>query len=720
MTESPLNPVLPPIAQSSNLLHYRALFQVFTYARAKKQSAEHLVRDAMTGGVVVPFSLQCSTEPNSASFVLASPQPTFPTTAAAAASEQGHCHVLLLPSSKSLATLATLLADGFFNVAPLSSTAEHVRGVSFHYRSECEVRDFFSLIILLYPDCLVAEALPRTLLALRRAESTAASTATPPAPFSIVSAMRAVSPSNSLPVNQYLEDDDAAAEPSRSPPPSPTRSAMSELVLGAAHFANTALPEVDPVPVTMADMSDLLECRRSLATVLLSSFNEALHDVQYRELERARTTTRQEKVAASPSQCTSAMPTSGEAAALQTTSEALLTAKLLLMSVMAASEVWRQRAQRQKNNGAPSQLPSPYLVLYELLDADDATAAEFTTLPVEEWGWGKGREATEQWYDRTLGRLLQSTEAAGVSLEAFLQSSKSFAARQGRAISSAPTLLFHRPSDGCPAVEFHLSFMESLNAAVALPVMPLQPGEVQLLLHPCVVRRAARKGGVTVSSRGHELLLDSSASPTADFLQRCASSAFPSTMLQEPGGGLPAHFKHRFYELSASERSMIQSFLDDPQLLTAFLDKNAPMLARLTIWCDGQWPTRRAVACGSSDAEEKEKEEGESAFGGESAAGRRAAGRGGDELAAGVKEAVMFRRPFNVAVGRYVREMVMLKGFDQETLERWVRHICTDVAQDGPFAAHRSTLSALVKFAALQSKWTWSSEIADLLKQHLW
>ncbi|KPA80018.1 hypothetical protein ABB37_05045 [Leptomonas pyrrhocoris] len=754
-------PVSPSATQSSNLLQYRALFQVFTYARVKKQSAEPLARDAMTGGVVVPFVLPFRTATSETPYAAVATPSAQQTKLTASQSqpqtitgEGEYGHVLLLPSSKCISTLATLLADGFFNMSPLSSTVEKVHGAPHQHRSECEARDLFTLIELLYPDCFVAEALPRALLALRRAEST-----TPRAWQSSYSATRAVSPSNSPqaavslsrgwkspPAQDARNGDDGfggeeVAEPaqcllpSTDPPSSflvesrsglpvpladvhsPTKSSVSELTLDPAHLANSSVapgaavlagmmvPEVDPVPLAVEGMNDLLACRRSLATVLLSSLNEALHDVQYRELERSRPTAKERAVPQS----------SSEAVALRISSEVLLTAKMLLMSVMAASEVWRRRAVKaytdaEKSNEATpvSQLPSPYLVLHELFEQDESIAAQFTAIPVEEWTWGRDKESTARWYDQTLDRLLQSTEAAGVHLDAFLQSSKTFSTQQGEAVSHAPTLLLHRPSDGRPAVELNLSFMDTLNCAVPLPAMPLQLGEVQLLLHPRVVRET--KAGVTVSSRGHELLFDAAASPTADFLQSCVSSPCPWTMLQESGGELPAHFRHRFHEFSPSERNMIKTFLEDSHLLGAFLEKNAPMLARVTLWCDGQWPTSTAVSrSGNTD------------LGGDASAVVEAAATsgGGSDLAAEIKDAVMFRRPFNAAVGRYVREMVVLNGFDQDTLERWICHICRNVACDDAFPAHKAVFAALVKFAALQCKWTWTSAVDELQKQYL-
>ncbi|KPI86745.1 hypothetical protein ABL78_4162 [Leptomonas seymouri] len=738
--------VFPSVAQSSNLLQYRALFQVFTYARVKKQSAELLARDAMTGGVVVPFCLPSNVVVSEAPFSAVSTQSSKQTILTAdqqqqqqqaVSSEAEYSHVLLLPSSKCIGTLATLLADGFFNIAPLSSTAEKVRGAPYQHRSECEARDYFTLIELLYPDCFVAEALPLALLAMRRAEVT-----TPQASQSTRLATRDW---KSPPVQDPRVGDDldgeGAAGLARSPPPLPctqnsiptesssreisvvsglqssAKSTATELVLDSFHLAGssaaiptsvpagTMVPEVDPVVLDIASISGLLECRRSLATVLLSSLNESLHDVQYRELERSKSTG---TVGATPTQ-------SSEAAALCLSSEFLLTAKILLLSCMAASEVWRrqavsayEKAESSIGTSGVSQLPSPYDVLKKLFEQEEAIVENFTTVPVEDWVWGRDREVLAQWYDRVLGRLLLSAEAAGVHLDSFLQSSKSSASKQGEAVSRAPTLLLHRPSDGRPAMELNLSFVDTLNFALPLPVMPLQAGEVQLLLHPCVVRKT--KTGLMVSSRGHELLFDSAASPTADFLQSCVTSACTSAMLQDSGAGLPVHFKRRFHELSTSEQRMIKAFLEDPQLFGLFLEKNAPMLARLTIWCEGKWPPLRGSPhnCNGDEG------------GGElPVVGVAATSNEGGKVAAQIKESVMLRRPFNAAVGRYVREMVVLNGFDQATVERWIDHICNDIAQDGAFSTHRATLAALVKFMALQNKWTWSPEVDALQKQYL-
>jgi hypothetical protein len=754
---------LPSVAQSSNLLQYRALFQVFTYARFKKQSAEKLVRDAMTGGVVVPFSLPQANETVLSAAVSAQssvqgavtpsssvqPHPSLsPTTAAESRSQP--THVLLLPSSKCIGTLATLLADGFFNVAPLMSTVENVHGTPYRHRGECEPRDYFTLIQLLYPDCFVAEAVPRALLAMRRAEitsphtfdgfTTATRTVSPcTSPQTSVSGPRSwrSPPAQDPPGSNSLVDDGAAAreqgsflaEPrsdllSSTPglPPSPTRSTVSELILDPAHvltsnvappaLTSTMVPEVDPVPLTLEGTEDLLACRRSLAVVLLSSLNEALHDVQFRELERSRPMTQERKGG-----------TVSEAAALQVSQEIFLTAKMLLMSVMTASEVWRRRewaVYKESESSACSHstlpLPSPHAVLYELFVHDASTAAQFTKVPVEEWAWGRGTKETVQWYDRTLDNLLHSAETAGVCLDTFLQLSKTAEVQQGREVSRAPTLLLHRPCDGHPAVEFNLSFLDDFNRGVALPTMPVQLGELQLLLHPCVARKraASSNDGGTLSSRGHELLFDAAASPTADFLQFCVTSACPPTMLQEFGDGLPAHFRHPFQELSVSERVMIKNHLEDQQLLSAFLDKNAPMLARLTLWCGGQWPPADATLRSSGNLRVTPKHREQPMDPAEIVTSS-----GDYELAADIKESVMFRRPFSASVGRYVREMVVLNGFDQVTLERWIHHICNDVAHDGALVAHRGTLAALVKFAALQRKWTWTSATAGLQKQYL-
>lgn len=788
MSASLSSPLTAPVSQSSNLLQYRALFQLFSYARAKRQSAEHLVRDAMTGGVVVPFCLVTSADTLPSDAAAATTAPTIPRVSPtptlltgeqplpldegqgrSAATDDRVPPLLLLPSSKCIATLASLVADGFFQLTPLASTAERVREAPSAFRSECEPRDFFTLLALLYPDCCVPDDVPRAVAALRRTNTTSSAAAAAAHTGSTGASserttpatLRASSPPSSMqasttasrgwrspvahdsrPVLVANVDGTlgAAAGPLRLtplPPPdapadsfaasrsafvsaspqllSPMQPALAEFPPDASQVANASvaaattsvattgasglllLPEVDPVPLTLDDANVLLECRRSLATVLLSSLNEALHDVQYRELERGR-----------PAVTSTKERRSSEAVALHATSEVLLTVKAMLMTLMAAAEVWWRRW-RQQSDGAqqktevslPSFSSSPHAVLCELLAKDAGAAARFTTLAVEDWTWGRDGTAMAQWYDQTLQSLLQSSEAAGLKLDAFLQTAKSFAAQQGSSVSRAPTLVLHRPSDGHPAVQLNLSFVSSLNGAIALPVMPVQTGELQLLLHPCVVRPRGSDSVVVVSSRGHEMLFDATASPTAEFLQSCAATACPAATLQSSGAALPALLRHRFGCLSASERGAVRAFLSDRQSLSAVLDKNAAMLARLTLWAEGLWPP--AI----------------SAYRGDAATSGLATTEDGYELAASIKESVLFSRPFNASVGRYLREVLLLNGFDQMTLERWIRKVCEDLAGDTGFVKHRTTLSALVKFAALQSKWTWTSEISDLQKLYL-
>nr|ACS87828.1 hypothetical protein CDFL6B12_01 [Angomonas deanei] len=680
--------------------------------------------------------------------------------------------MLLLPSSKCVGTLSLLLADGFFNIAPLASTVERVAGTPFQYRSECEARDYFTLIALLYPDCVVEEALPRTLLALRRAESAQASASlegsgrvspaaavrTQSSSASVQASIREGSgrPQSHLGEATTARADGAATRGAGSTGQllllqnphegfaanlstdlptllasvkSPSKSAVSELPVDTAQFENTSasaaltgsvLPEVDAVPLTMDDLIALLTCRRSLATVLLSSLNELLHDVQYRELERSR-----------PASHGGATSRQSEGAALQVTSELLLTAKLMLMTFMTASEIWLRRARdggqsanasstpsltRTSASSTPPQalrrIGSAYRVVHHLLNSDAATtAAHFTSVPVEQWTWGRHKDALASWYDRTLDCLLQSAEAEGIQHDAFMQEAKTFAVQQGRAASRAPTLVLHRPCDGRPAVELNLSFMTTLNAAIAVPKMPLQLGEVQLLLYPRVAVPAA--GVRRAVSCGHELLFDDSpASPTVDFLQRCTTHVCPSTMLQESGSEVPSLFRQRYGELASGARRSVRILLTDVTVLAAMMEKNAPMLARITLWCDGEWPPMRKAAQGDASA---------ASYSHAAAAVTLLEGEDADEmpLSSFIKEAVMFRSSFSGAVGRYVREMVVLNGFDQVTLERWVRHICDNLAADGVLAPHRTTLAALVKFATLHRRWTLTSEVAELQKHHL-
>ncbi|AYU83475.1 hypothetical protein LdCL_360018100 [Leishmania donovani] len=760
----------PTVARSSNLRHYRALLQVMTYASQREQTAEQVVRDAMVGGVVVPFTVTHNANaPAVAMKTGDSPCITpldAPVSGDSSSREEVGIITLLMPSSKFIGTAASLLADGFFSFAPLSSTVDKSRSTSYQHRSECQVRDLFTLIMLLFPDCFIAETLPRTLLEMQEAEGSVSETQSSnraesevqhPSSVSRVSppisptppilprgrctpsaqriqmsvtegrgiAVDAESTSNSVDDATVgglqaapLEGSLGVLTPAKLVTTDAGATDGERLGVSSASASMTAnmmpLPIVSAVPLSLDVLDVLLESRRSLAVVLLSLINDALREVQYRQLEQSHTS-----ATATRSTAAAGLP-SCEGGVLQFSAEVLLTAKLLLMSVISASAVWRQRFSKTMEStkavlqGAallPSPPPSPFHVFSELLGEDAEGATPFLTLPVERWSWGKEKDALGQWYDRLLDRLLATTDGAGVRVDAYLKSAKSTAVSCGRSVSAFPALLLHRPSDGQPAVEMSLASVARLSGSVRLPSLPIQQGELHLLLCPGVPEG---KTGL-LQARGHELLLDATASPTADFFQACVSSAFTEAQLQPSGDAVPRLFRQRFTDLSSTEQGIVTAALCDPATLSVVLEKNAAMLARLTLWCRNRWPpsldasTMLASTTSQSDDVVKENE------------GPKAAHSIGDQ----VEQHILFQRPFSAAVGRYVRELVTLRGLSKDVLEAWMRHVCTGAdaatgaAVDGSIPSpHRAMFSALVKFAVLHNRWRLNPEVEALQKEY--
>ncbi|KAG5463953.1 hypothetical protein LSCM1_00127 [Leishmania martiniquensis] len=764
-------PAAPPaVTRSSNLWHYRALLQVLAYASEREQTAEQVVRDALTGGVVVPFTVTLSTSPPDVGMKTKSlPQATPPDVAGRAESQSSggvSISTLLLPSSKFIGTTASLLADGFFCFAPLSSTVENPRRTSYQHRSECQPRDLFTLLILLFPECFIAEKGPHTGLAMRDREGSAsqtqssnraesdmqqscpASRSSPPSvhtPFilphglitpsaqrihaSVSEGQGSVAGAEPLlhSVNNAAVGGFPAAPFAISPPQqSPANLLQVDAggsdgeCLGGDNTTSSAatnvkgFPVVNTVLLSLDVLDVLLESRRSLAIVLLSLMNDALREVQYRQLEQSQT--------AKPAtgKTPAARHPSCEGGVLQFSAEVLLTAKLLLMSVISASAVWRHRvsvaveitnAALQEASLPPSPPPPPSHVLSELLGEETEEATAFLTAPVEQWIWGREKGTLGQWYDRLLDRLLMATDRAGVQLDAYLRAAKWKAVSSGCSVSSFPTLLLHRPSDGQPAVEMSLASIPPFSGVVRLPSLPIQQGEVHMLLCPTVLDD---KAGV-VQARGHELLLDSTSSPTADFFQACASTVCTEAQLQPCGDAVPWLFRHRLADLSSTEQGIIAAALCDPSTLSAVLEKNAAMLARLTLWCRDRWPPPSDAASVLGSAPRRPNDRMVNS-------GRKSLHSIGDE----VEQQILFQRPFNAAVGRYVRELVTLKGLSKDVLEAWMRHICKGVVAtegstvDGSVSSsHRSMFLALVKFAVLHNRWRLHPEVEALQKEYV-
>ncbi|KAG5489996.1 hypothetical protein JKF63_00115 [Porcisia hertigi] len=751
-------PHAPAMARGSNLQHYRALLQVLSYAAQRELTAEQLVQDAMTGGVVVPFKVLHNADASTIAMKFQTPSCNFRPGAQLGANscslhELGSNTMLLLPSSKFIGTTASLLADGFFCFAPLSSTVEKSPGTSYQYRSESQVRDLFTLIMLLFPECFVAETLPRIPSANRDAESWSSQTQlgvradsevqdssfaskgslfiSPPRPalpgiehtptarqtrISFTAEHGIVADAGSL--HKGKSDRAFSSCGTAALGESPCRLASSVVFTDHSSIgegdglggtpANTSVPPnavalsiVDAVPLTLDTLDVLLDARRSLAIVLLSHINDALHKVQYRQIEQSHATT--------PARGAKRLPTCRllESGVMRYSLEVLLTAKLLLLSTISASAVWRKLFATACENKIVSRgaALSPLHVLMELVGEETTGATPFVSLPVEQWVWGREEDALGRWYDRFLEKLLVGTDRAGVRIDAYLQRAKSDAVRTGCSVSCFPTLLLHRPSDGQPAVEMSIASAPRVSASVRLPSLPVQPGELQVFL--CTSALEDKTG--LLHARGHELLLDSTSSPTADFFHACASSACAEAQLQPSGDALPWLFRRRLTDLSSTEQGIVAAVLRDPAMLSAVLEKNPAMLARLTLWCRNRWPPplnpssllpKASTQSNNIVVRNENTEEGQS-------------------LDAKVEQYVLFHHPFSATVGRYVRELVTLKGLSQELLEAWMQHVCASATADGSASSpHRAMFAALVKFAVLHNRWQLDPKVEALHNEY--
>ncbi|GET93190.1 hypothetical protein, conserved [Leishmania tarentolae] len=760
----------PAVARSSNLQHYRALLQVMTFAAQREQTAEQVIRDAMMGGVAVPFTVTQNSKAPTTTMKTGDPSCTNSSDTPVSVDHLARGDVgiitLLMPSSKFIGTLALLLADGFFSFAPLSSTVEKSRGTSYQHRSECQVRDLFTLIMLLFPECFIAETPQRTALEMRETERSVSEThssnhaeSDAPHQSSVLRVSRPISPtplilslgqctSSVQRIHTNVTERRSMTADSESLSNSVIDTALggvrpatcegSSGVLTLAKLATTdtgvtdgeglgvsstsgsiaanmiPLPIVNTVPLSLDVLDVLLESRRSLAIVLLSVINDALREVQYRQLEQSHTGT-SAKGATTPLK----LPLC-EGGVLQFSAEVLLTAKLLLISSIMTSAIWRQRFSKAMESAQsilqgtvlpPSPPSSPFHVLSELLGEDAEGSTPFLTLPVERWSWGRDKDALGQWYDRLLDRLLIVSDSAGLPLDAYLKSAKSTAVSCGRSVSAFPALLLHRPSDGQPAVEMSLSSVPRWSGSVRLPSLPIQQGEPHVLLCPSVLND---KTGV-LQARGNELLLDATASPTADFFHACVSSACTEAQLQPSGDAVPWLFRHRLTDLSSTEQGIITAALCDPTTLSAVLEKNAAMLARITLWCRNRWPP-------SSDASTMLKG---AASESNSIVEENGGSKGVHSIGDQVEQHILFHRPFSASVGRYVRELVTLKGLSKDVLEAWMRHVCTGADSTGGAAVdssisspHRAMFEALVKFAVLHNRWQLNPEVEALQKEY--
>lgn len=426
------------------------------------------------------------------------------------------------------------------------------------------------------------------------------------------------------------------------------------------------------VPRPLDAVLVLLDSRTAVAMVFLSVVNDMLHGVQYRELQRRQ------------SRCTP-LASKSEGSVLVQMTEVLLRVKMMLLYSIAAAEVWRRRAvvnhPAQVKTGTGEGMDNPFRTAHQVLK-DQLCGAAFT-LAVESWTWGVSpvNESSGNWYDAQLNQLLHLLEGTGIKLDALLRSAKHNALEEGRAITHIPCVLLHRPADGHPAIRMAAPMLYSSFLALRLPQLPLQPGELQVLLLP----ESHDANGAVLPC---ELLFDSAESHTVSFLKNCLNTPFNEVQLRASGTQIPHPLSLPWTSLSDTQQNIIATFFSNPENTSSVMEKNAPMLARVVLWCRGGWPPREASTTHHIVASDDDRD---------------------SSVAACIEKTVFFELHFSAATGRFLRELIALRGLHEDVFRRWVVH-CSSQLESPNFLKHRSMFSALTKFAVLHNGWTLEEE----------
>lgn len=602
----------------TNLSEYRAFLQVLVYASQKQHAAVDVVLDAQMGGVVACFmhnSQQCS-------------------------------HNVLLPSSKTIGTMTPLVSEGFFSPS-LSHTQDNVFGTSYQPLSESLGRDAFTLIILLFPDCFVSGS-PMADTVLETAASSLAPT----------------------------PDVEAEANNSLVTPPNLKRSQNtmnSTIMTSRSHSLSTSLHAPTASLVTsqsqpiVADIFKLHTYRIRVACLLLSVFNDTLHDVQVRQLMKART---------GPLERKDTDAVGAEESNLVAVKRIWEQAKLMLICCACSSELafraWRLEA-AQSNDVDPRHI------------LEDLVGTQFSE-PVEQWDWGRNAEQCDIWYDTLLGGVNHVfAERAGMSLQAFLKRTKEAALREdGRKRTHAPELLLHRATDGHRGVTLEL--LPFCVIRPSLPSLPVQAGELATLSPP------------SHSSVYHDgLLFDDISSPLNGVLQRWISRKLTDAQMKEEQA---TFFTTPWDTLSSGYRRILSGFLLFPEHIAKILDKNPAVLARVVLW------TYHIYGEEATALLPTEKGDSSDCFFPVPPGSPRNA------LAEDILQYVLFDLPFSSAVGHFVRELAVHYGLSQPTVLKWI-----DVQKDRLCAPHTKTFVLLIEYLLVQMRWSLPPSTATVLEE---
>ncbi|CCW67031.1 unnamed protein product [Phytomonas sp. Hart1] len=639
----------------TNLSEYRALLQVLVYASQKSHEAAAVIHDALVGGVVATFFDQ----------------------------QQRFQNGVLLPSSKCIATMAPLISEGFYSPS-LSYTLDNPFSTRYQPLSESHGRDFFTLVILLFPDCFMDGPFIDT-----HSRTNSLSTSIPMIPqmfthSNILSASPSVHRENTPPagtrdgVGNKISPVSAHREPPTIVVPS----------LSATHGNIHILGSSGTFPHAEVDVMQLHRHRLQVSKQYLSVINDTLHDVQVRQLKK-------EKAAGSAS----AKPTGGEVVNIRVVQTFMEKLKMMLLCCMCAAEMAYQDARADHGlgghsgdgpvgGGGPVRL-SPMLQLEALTTHCDVFQHLRWADPVESWCWGESGKEMEEWYDRALVHINGIFVAhRQCDLQTFLFTLKEEVLRkQGQVTAHAPEILMYRATDGHRGVTLELC-PSKVQFKPKLPSLPIQSGEAHVLLStpkPCMH---------PISGNSYvELLLDAASSPIITALNRWKQKRLTDAQLREETNLFSST---TWNHINEQQQHMLQRNVLSNGFIGKILEKNPILLARIVVWA------RKNVG-NESDIKQ------ESLNVGSKCHNLPFVQENKDEplvdLSSEITNEVLSSSTFSVSTAHFIRELVARHALDKKIFMAWVQRQCTGFQKNSKSSPLEKIFLALMDFVLVQASW---------------
>ncbi|CCW59996.1 unnamed protein product [Phytomonas sp. EM1] len=661
----------------TNLSEYRALLQVLVYASQKSHDAAAVIHDALVGGVVATFFDR----------------------------QQRIQNGVFLPSSKCIATMAPLIAEGFYSPS-LSYTLDNPFSTLYQPLSESYGRDLFTLVILLFPDCFM-DGPPMD--SHSRTNSLSASAPITPQAVALHSALN-ISPSVHRESTPSTGTRDANV--TKISPLSTYREPTTVIFpsLSVTHANTQALGSGGTLPHAEADVMQLHHYRLQVAAQYLSVINDTLHDVQVRQLKKGK-----------GAALTSSKTTPAEVVNLRVIQTFMEKLKMMLLCCMSASEVVYQGVlgapESSHKGGSPIQglendgmedptrygVPVPLSPMQQL-EQLTTQCSLFKHLrwadPVESWNWSESGKEAEEWYDRVLEHVNDVfVKHRQCELETFLFTLKEEALReQGRAITHAPEILMHRATDGHRGVTLELC-PSQVPYKPRLPSLPIQNGETHVLLPTSRLCMHSISGDSYV-----ELLFDAATSPFITVLNRWKQKRFTDAQLREETN---LFFSTPWNRISEQQRCMIQNYVLSNGFIDKIVEKNPVLLARIVLW------SKENVGNESDNGQMSLNVDNE----GHNATLK---DKNSDEplvnLSTKIINEVLSGSTFSVSTAHFIRELVARRALDKSIFMAWAQRQCAGFHRNSTSFPPEKTFLALMDFVLVQASWELEPALAAVMQ----